>query len=196
MHPTFAKIMFAATVGGLWLTSCAPQPTSETPSSAPATEVKSREPATVEATPKPAIERSETGSPQVDHPKAWAHAHSDHDSKHGGTFFMALDNKHHLEGVLLPPGVFRIFVYDEYTRPLNAASLAKIRGKVIWGDSDGSPEVSLQEALHGSALEAKAPGTMRFPVVLTLLLHFPGMAASAKAELFTFPFSHYTPHPE
>src|ERR1700686_705280 len=37
-------------------------------------------------------------------------AHMDHKSKHGGTFFMALDNKHHLEGILVPPGTFRVYL--------------------------------------------------------------------------------------
>jgi hypothetical protein len=176
-------------MGGLLLGACAQQPISESvpgrvaapdrPAESVSAEVKSAN----EAQPPQAAKRSQ----------GVAHAHSDHDSKHGGTFFMALDNKHHLEGVLLPTGVFRVFIYDEYSRPLKVTDLGKIRGKVIWGEADGSPEIPLLASEHAAALEAKAPGPIQFPVVLTLLLHFPGMAASERPELFTFPFSHYSP---
>ena len=42
-------------------------------------------------------------------------AHMDHKPKHGGTFFMSLDNVHHLEGVLLPP-VHSACIYMTITR--------------------------------------------------------------------------------
>ena len=127
-------------------------------------------------------------------------AHADHDSKHGGTFFMALDNQHHLEGALERPGVFRAYVYDAYTQPVSAEELGKIQAKVIWGDQDGAPEIELKPNAEGTALEAKAPGPVRFPVTLTLLCRFPGASPTSRAELFTFPFSHYShidtaPHP-
>ena len=81
-------------------------------------------------------------------------AHADHDSKHGGTFFMALDNQHHLEGALERPGVFRAYVYDAYTQPVSAEELGKIQAKVIWGDQDGAPEIELKPNAEGTALEA------------------------------------------
>ena len=127
-------------------------------------------------------------------------AHKDHDSKHGGTFFMALDNRHHLEGVLDRPGVFRVYVYDAYTQPVSPEELKQIQAKVIWGASDGAPEIDLKPSADGSCLEAPAPGPIRFPVTLTLLSRLPGTSATSRPELFTFPFSHYShidaePHP-
>jgi hypothetical protein len=46
--------------------------------------------------------------------------HMDHEPKHGGVFFMAPDRFHHLEGVLLPAGTFKVYLFDDYTRPLPA----------------------------------------------------------------------------
>jgi hypothetical protein len=120
------------------------------------------------------------------------HAHSDHDSKHGGTFFMALDNKHHLEGVLRPPGVFQIYLYDEYTRPVSRAVLEQTEGTVEWGETEDAPKSAVKVSQDGTVLEASYPGALRFPITLTLLMRFPGSSPDAKRELFTFPFSHYT----
>jgi hypothetical protein len=125
-------------------------------------------------------------------PPAPTHAHSDHDSKHGGTFFMALDNKHHLEGVLLPPSVFRVYLYDEYTRPLSRAGLEQTQSEVIWGDVDGAPKIPLKLSQDGATLDATPQEPVRFPVTLTLLVRLPGSAPNQRPELFTFPFSHYS----
>ena len=43
--------------------------------------------------------------------------HSDHDPKHGVIFFMVLDEVHHLEGTLTPPGMFLVYLYDAMTMP-------------------------------------------------------------------------------
>ncbi len=59
--------------------------------------------------------------------------HMDHKPKHGGTFFMSLDNKHHLEGVILPPGTFRVYLYDDHTKPLKAEEVREASGTVQIG---------------------------------------------------------------
>lgn len=121
-----------------------------------------------------------------------AGAHRDHNPKHGGTFFMALDNKHHLEGVLLPPGIFCVYLYDAHTQPLGHAELHQSSGTVQWGDSDGAPETPLRVDDDAHRLEAVLGQEVEFPVTLTLLLRLPGSPPDAKPELFTFPFSHYS----
>jgi hypothetical protein len=148
----------------------------------------------------PPAEESSSGSempmagsaPEAAAPPSATHAHSDHDSKHGGTFFMALDNEHHLEGLLVPPGVFRVYLYDEYTHPLSAAALAQTQAEVIWGDVDGAAKLSLKPSPDGTMLEVSAPEPVRFPITLTLLMRFPGAKPDQRSELFTFPFSHYS----
>ncbi|MBI4443941.1 MAG: hypothetical protein HY649_11290 [Acidobacteria bacterium] len=118
--------------------------------------------------------------------------HQDHDPRHGGTFFMALDGIHHLEGILVPPATFRVYVYDTHTSPISGGELQKAEGKVLWGDSPDAPEIVLRPASDGECLEAELGEPARFPVTLTLLLRFPGAPPQSRPELFTFPFSHYS----
>src|ERR1700733_3640287 len=70
-------------------------------------------------------------------------AHMDHKPKHGGTFFMSLDNLHHLEGVLLPPGTFRVYLYDDHTKPLKPDQVKLASGTIQVGDSDSAPKIPL-----------------------------------------------------
>ena len=61
------------------------------------------------------------GSPRIT--KRTLRPHGNHNPQHGGQFFMAPDNWHHLEGTYPRAGSFRLFVYDDYARALNAAAL-------------------------------------------------------------------------
>ena len=54
--------------------------------------------------------------------------HGDHNPRHGGQFFMAPDNWHHIEGTYPTDGVFRFFVYDEM---MNPKPLAGVEGRVV-----------------------------------------------------------------
>ena len=47
-------------------------------------------------------------------------AHAVHEPQHGGVFFMARDNWHHLEGTLPSEHELRIYLYDNFTKPLDA----------------------------------------------------------------------------
>lgn len=138
----------------------------------------------------PATHQNSSGS-HSPHP-AMDGAHQDHNPKHGGTFFMAMDNHHHLEGVLERPGIFRVYLYDGHTRPLAPDKMKLASGRVLVGDSDDPPEIPLTLSRDGRTLEAVLDGGTKLPVTLTLLLRFPGMARDAKPELFTFPFGEYS----
>jgi hypothetical protein len=123
-------------------------------------------------------------------------AHMDHKPKHGGLFFMSLDNRHHLEGVLLAPGIFRVYLYDDHTRPLKAEETRQASGTVQIGDSEDAPKINLRPGRKKETLEASLGDRMKFPVSLTLLVHLPGMPADAKPELFNFTFTGFTDEQE
>jgi hypothetical protein len=113
---------------------------------------------------------------------------------------MALDNRHHLEGVLERPGIFRLYVYDAYTQPVSREELVQTQAEVIWGETDGAPKIALGPSADGTCLEALAPGPVEFPVTLTLMTRLYGSSPGSRQELFTFPFSHFShvdaaPHP-
>ena len=116
--------------------------------------------------------------------------HEDHDPKHGGIFFMAMNNHHHLEGVFEAPGIFRVYVYDAYTQPLPTEQMKQVRGTVLVGDSP--PEIPLTLSRDGKTLEAALGSGAKLPATLTLLMRFPEMSMEARPELFTFPFREYT----
>ena len=58
-----------------------------------------------------------------------AAAHMDHNPLHGGQFFMAANNYHHLEGALPRPGEFRLYVYDDFRQPVDPRNFA---GQVVF----------------------------------------------------------------
>ncbi len=71
-----------------------------------------------------------------------AAAHMDHDPLHGGQFFMAANNYHHLEGALPRPGEFRLYVYDDFKQPVDPRNFG---GDVVfeaWNEETGNWEES------------------------------------------------------
>jgi hypothetical protein len=119
-------------------------------------------------------------------------AHMDHMAKHGGSFFMCLDNQHHLEGVLLPPGTFRLYLYDDHTKPLKAEQVREASGTIQIGDSEDAPKITLGPGKKKETMEAALGAEVKFPLAVTLLLHLPGMAPDAKPELFNFTYTQFT----
>ena len=122
--------------------------------------------------------------------------HGDHNPRHGGQFFMAPDNWHHLEGTYPAPGVFRVYLYDDFTRPLSKRLLQDARGRASVSDAaarplNGTAAVPLQMAKDGRALEARLAAPL--PARISLRLSF---AAGGPEHRFDFAFPAYTSEPK
>jgi hypothetical protein len=122
-------------------------------------------------------------------------AHGDHNPRHGGQFFMAPDNWHHLEGTYPRSGVFRVFLYDDFTRPL---SLRGITGRAVTSEvADPATQkykdvatVPLAPAKNGRYLEARVPAGL--PAHITAKMKFD---ADGPEHRFDFSFPAYTKEP-
>lgn len=103
--------------------------------------------------------------------------HGDHNPRHGGILFMAPDGFHHLEGTLSPSGEFRLYLYDDFTRPLDARRIqARISGR------------PLQAREEGKFLELKLPGPAGFPAEVVVHARFDEKAGEERFD-FVFPGS-------
>ena len=105
--------------------------------------------------------------------RSLAMPHGDHNPRHGGLLFMAQDGFHHLEGALEPDGVFRLYFYDDFTRPLPAHGF---RARV--------DERELQPSEDGASLTLATARTDT--VELAVHVRFPG---SEREERFDFTWS-------
>lgn len=120
-------------------------------------------------------------------------AHGDHNPRHGGQFFMAPDNWHHLEGAYPRAGLFRLFVYDDFTRP---RPLDGIRARVVTKESF-NPETRLTNEVETFPLKPSSDGRYleaqikpaELPVELTAKIRF---SPDSNEYRFDFSFSEYT----
>jgi len=93
-------------------------------------------------------------------------AHGNHNPQHGGGFFMAPDNWHHLEGAYYAGGTFRLYLYDDFTKPLPLPDVRATKARLILKDGK---EVPL--ARNGRFLEAKL-GKLPLPVSVQAKVKF------------------------
>src|SRR5262245_26102874 len=110
--------------------------------------------------------------------------HGNHNPQHGGAFFMAPDNWHHLEGAYFAPGVFRLYLYDDYTKPLPIAQVRATDARVIL--TQHGKEFPLVR--NGRFLEAKV-GKLPFPAVMQAKLKF---QPAAPEHVFDFTFEKFS----
>ena len=129
-------------------------------------------------------------------PRYTARAHGDHNPKHGGIFFMAPDNWHHLEGTYAAPGRFRLYLYDDFSRPLNAADARKVRGRIVTNEAFDPKTGTTRElaaaplvlARNGAYLEARIDA-IPLPAKMTAKISF---GSDARESRFDFAFTAYS----
>jgi len=125
-------------------------------------------------------------------------AHGNHNPQHGGQFFMDQDNWHHLEGTYPRAGVFRAYLYDDFTRPLKQAEARAVTGEVVIQNVDPvtratTPGQSFPLALapNGRYLEAKI-GSTKLPAVVQAKVKF---KPASHQSVFDFTFEQYSKEP-
>ena len=129
-------------------------------------------------------------------PRYTQRAHGDHNPKHGGIFFMAPDNWHHLEGTFPAPGRFRVYVYDDYSKPLGHGDARKVRGRVVTkevfdpktGTTRELASAPLVLARNGAFFEARIE-SVNLPAKLTAKISF---RSDNKESRFDFSFPAYS----
>jgi hypothetical protein len=126
-----------------------------------------------------------------------ARAHGNHNPQHGGQFFMAPDSWHHIEGVYLPSGVFRLYLYDDFTRPLSLAKVRAISARIVTKQqfdpaTRTTKEVSAVPLVrNGRYLEGRI-GALPLPAQMSAKVKF---EPAAPEHLFDFTFDAYSKDP-
>ena len=116
--------------------------------------------------------------------------HGDHNPRHGGSFFMADDSWHHLEGTYPRGGPFRVFFYDDYTRPMPVKGFS---GTVVRLDPNEKEleSVPLKPGRISNTLEAPIKDAA-LPLKVKLKVRFD---PEGKERSFDFTFPENTKEP-
>jgi hypothetical protein len=120
-----------------------------------------------------------------------ARAHGNHNPQHGGQFFMAADNWHHLEGTYLPTGVFRLHLYDDFTRPLQLSQLRTIKADVVLKDPATGQDKTVPLARSGRYMQATI-GKVPLPAAMHAQVQF---KPDGPSNRFDFTFESYSKEP-
>jgi hypothetical protein len=116
--------------------------------------------------------------------------HGDHNPRHGGQLFMADDAWHHLEGTYPTPGIFRIFFYDDWTRPLAPSGFT---ARLILKDSSGkeTAAVPMQPGQIMNTMEARISKTS-LPLIVSVKVRFKD---GEPEKFFDFTFKEHSKDP-
>jgi len=130
------------------------------------------------------------GAPMIK--KYSARAHGNHNPQHGGQFFMAPDAWHHLEGTLRSTGVFRAYLYNDFTKPLAPALVRDVSGVVVVKDPKTGKETTLPLLRNGRVLEARV-GKLPFPAEMFAKVKF---TKADTEHRFDFTFDAFSKEPK
>jgi hypothetical protein len=119
--------------------------------------------------------------------------HANHNPQHGGLFFMAPDMWHHLEGAYLQDETFRVYLYNDYTKPLPSDLAKQVTGRVVLKETFDTATRTTRElvampltiAAGGEYLEARV-GRLKLPAEMTAKVKFKRDAEEYRFD-FTFP---------
>lgn len=111
-------------------------------------------------------------------------SHMDHSPKHGGVFFMAPDQKHHLEGTISDQYELRIYFYDEYTKPILAEKFTG-EGTLRTKGPETQQEIKLSIEPGKKFLTAKPHRPIKFPVSAKIHIDFKD---GKEPQVFDFDF--------
>ena len=117
--------------------------------------------------------------------------HGNHNPQYGGQFFMAPDNTHHLEGAFPRARLFRLYLYDDYARPLPADRMKAVKARVVTKETFDTATRTTREIAAfplvragRGYLEARVD-TARLPAQLTAKVKFKSDAPEYRFD-FTF----------
>ena len=129
------------------------------------------------------------GSPKT---KTYAlRAHGNHNPQHGGLFFMAADNTHHLEGAYLSTGMFRMYFYDEFTKPQKIAAVRSYKATLNVKDPKSGKDTVYSLVRSGAYMQAQI-GKLPLPAEMYATVTF---APDGKPNRFDFTFPAYSKEP-
>jgi hypothetical protein len=119
--------------------------------------------------------------------------HANHNPRHGGLFFMAPDLWHHLEGSYSQDEIFRVYLYDDYTKPLPPELAKQVTGRVVMREmfdpttrtTKEQSALPLTMAAGGEYLEARV-GRMKLPAEMTAKVKFTRESQEYRFD-FAFP---------
>lgn len=113
-------------------------------------------------------------------------SHDDHSPKHGGIFFMDGNLYHHLEGTYPEPGLFRLWLYDDFTKPVDAAGTT---GAIHLDDRPDTERVPLVYEPSTKALIARIDPPPALPLKMDAFVNLTNpLNGTTKESLFSFEF--------
>jgi hypothetical protein len=127
--------------------------------------------------------------------------HGNHNPQHGGQFFMAPDNTHHLEGTYPRARLFRLYLYDDYARPLPADQIRGVKARVVTKETFDTTTRTTKEiaafplvrSAGSGYLEARVDSSS-LPAQMTAKVQFKSDAPEYRFD-FTFPALSRKPAP-